>query len=47
MDWIMVFSADKLVMSFLTLCMIRESMVLFLPNTVAGPHGWLIDTQDR
>jgi len=44
MDWMTFISADKLVLSFLVCFAIRESMIWFLPDEIAGPGGWLVDT---
>ena len=44
MDWMTFFSADKLVYSFLAVFTIREAMILMLPDEIAGPGGWLVDT---
>ncbi|MFN0116618.1 MAG: hypothetical protein ACKVPY_18260 [Paracoccaceae bacterium] len=37
-------SFDEIVGSFLACLILREAMILALPDTVAGPGGWLIDT---
>jgi hypothetical protein len=37
-------SFDEIVGSFLVCLMIREVMILTLPDRIAGPGGWLIDT---
>jgi hypothetical protein len=37
-------SFDEIVGSVLVCLIIREVMVLALPDSVAGPGGWLIDT---
>ncbi len=47
MDWFEVFSADKLMASFLSLCLIREAMIAFLPESLVGPGGRLIDTDSN
>lgn len=44
MDWMTLFSADKLAMSFLAVFTIREAMIYMLPDEIAGPGGWLVDT---
>lgn len=44
MDWMTVISADKLVLSFLAVFAIRETMIYALPDAIAGPGGWLVDT---
>jgi len=46
MDWLAFFSADKLVLSFLVVYSIRQSMIVFLPDDVAGPGGWLVNTAE-
>ena len=46
MDLIEILSADKLALSFLTLFLVRHSMIVMLPDAVAGPGGWFIDTQN-
>ena len=35
---------DQLMLSFLACYVIREMMIMFLPDAVAGPGGWLVDT---
>lgn len=35
---------DHLALSFLACVMIREVMVMALPDHIVGPGGWLIDT---
>lgn len=37
-------SFDSIVMSAITCLAIREVMLAFLPDRIAGPGGWLIDT---
>ena len=44
MDWMTFISADKLALSFLAVFTIREAMILMLPDEIAGPGGWLVDT---
>jgi len=44
MDWMTFISADKLMLSFLAVFTIRETMILTLPDAIAGPGGWLVDT---
>ena len=46
MDLVEFLSADKLALSFLTLFLIRHSMIVMLPDAVAGPGGWLVDTHN-
>jgi hypothetical protein len=35
---------DQLIFAAATCILLREAMVAFLPDTVAGPGGWLVDT---
>lgn len=44
MDWIMSITFDQIILSFLTVFAIRQSMIIALPNSIAGPGGWLVDT---
>lgn len=36
---------DQLALAGLTVLAIREAMIAFLPDTIAGPGGWLVDTR--
>ena len=38
-------SADQIMLSFLAIFVIREGMIAFLPDGIAGPGGWLVDTK--
>ncbi|SFD05168.1 hypothetical protein [Tropicimonas isoalkanivorans] len=44
MEWLSQLTVGELIMSFLLCCVIHEFLVAILPDTVAGPGGWLIDT---
>ena len=35
---------DQVAMSIMTVIAIREAMIVLLPNSIAGPEGWLINT---
>ncbi len=35
---------DALVFSAMTCILLREAMIVFLPDSVAGPGGWLVNT---
>lgn len=35
---------DQLALSFMTVIAVREAMIMFLPDRVAGPGGWLVNT---
>ncbi|MEM9342457.1 MAG: hypothetical protein AAGA87_05385 [Pseudomonadota bacterium] len=39
-------SFDNVMMSLITCLIVREIMLVALPDEVAGPGGWLIDTGD-
>ncbi|MCO8145327.1 hypothetical protein NHN26_08820 [Rhodovulum tesquicola] len=44
LDRIATISFDQIALSLLTVVLLREGMILVLPDSVAGPGGWLIDT---
>lgn len=44
MDYLAHVSFDNLVSAFVTCLVIREVMIFALPDRIAGPGGWLIDT---
>ncbi|GAA0284989.1 hypothetical protein [Rhodovulum strictum] len=44
LDWFATITFDQIALSLVTLSLLREAMVLALPDSVAGPGGWLIDT---
>ena len=35
---------DQLVLAAMGCIAVREAMIVFLPDRVAGPGGWLVDT---
>lgn len=35
---------DQIAMAVMATIALREAMIIVLPNSVAGPGGWLIDT---
>jgi hypothetical protein len=35
---------DALVFSAMTCILLREAMIVLLPDSIAGPGGWLVDT---
>ena len=43
----MMLSFDLLLASFLTCVVLRDVFVLVLPDRVAGPGGWLVNTGRR
>jgi hypothetical protein len=38
---------DAIVFSLMTCILVREAMIALLPDTIAGPGGWLVDTRDE
>lgn len=44
MDWLSTISFDQIGLSFLTVFFVRETLVFILPDHIAGPEGWFIDT---
>jgi hypothetical protein len=47
MDQIFAVSFDNLVMASLTCLILREVFLFTLPDHVAGPGGWLINTEPK
>ena len=43
----MMLSLDLVLASFLTCVVLRDVFVLVLPDRVAGPGGWLVNTGRR
>lgn len=44
MDWLFSVSFDNIVMSAISCLVLREVFILTLPDHIAGPGGWLIDS---
>ncbi len=44
MSFLSQISFDEIVASLLACLVLREVMILTLPDRVAGPGGWLINT---
>ncbi len=44
MQYLAQITFDDIVMSLLVCAVLREAMILALPDRIAGPGGWLIDT---
>ena len=43
----MLFNAitfDQIVLALMATISLRELLILFLPDRIAGPGGWLVDT---
>ncbi|MGB7263546.1 MAG: hypothetical protein WBC68_15900 [Albidovulum sp.] len=47
MQFFSQFSFDEIAASFLACMLLRELMILGLPDNVAGPGGWLVDTGEE
>tara|TARA_B100000949_G_C14112423_1_gene378964 strand:- start:231 stop:434 length:204 start_codon:yes stop_codon:yes gene_type:complete len=47
MWWISEISLGDVIVTFLACCLLHELLVLCLPDRIAGPGGWLINTDDR
>lgn len=45
MEWMLTVSFDTLLLSAITCLMIREALIIALPDSIAGPGGTFIDTQ--
>lgn len=44
MEFLAQISFDEVVAAFVTCLVIREVLIFVLPDHIAGPGGWLIDT---
>lgn len=47
MSFLSSISFDEVAASLLLCLVVRELMILALPDHVAGPGGWLIDTGEE
>ncbi|SNS53035.1 hypothetical protein [Tropicimonas sediminicola] len=47
MAWLSQITVGEVIMTFLACCLIHETLVVVLPDHLAGPGGWLIDTGDQ
>lgn len=47
MDWLFTISFDNIVMSAITCLVLREVFIAALPDSIAGPGGWLIDLDEE
>jgi hypothetical protein len=47
MSFLTQFSFDEIAASLLACLVIRELMILALPDRIAGPGGWLVDTGEE
>lgn len=44
MEWLSRITVGEVIMAIYACCLIHEGLVLSLPDSIAGPGGWLIDT---
>lgn len=44
MEWLAQISIGDLFTAFFATCIVHETLIAFLPDRVAGPGGWLLDT---
>lgn len=47
MEFLNSITFDQIALSLMTLGLLREAMIITLPNAVAGPGGWLVDTGEE
>ncbi|WP_176438438.1 hypothetical protein [Actibacterium lipolyticum] len=47
MDLFTNITFDQIALTVLTLGVVREAMIQVLPNDVAGPGGWLVNTGEE
>ncbi|SPH17488.1 hypothetical protein DEA8626_01011 [Defluviimonas aquaemixtae] len=47
MHFLTQISFDEIAASLLACLLLRELMILGLPDSVAGPGGWLVDTGEE
>ena len=40
-------TVDQVILATMAVLALREAMVLLLPDRVAGPGGWLVDTGEE
>jgi hypothetical protein len=43
-DWLAGITVGEVILAWLTCCLVHELLVALLPDRIAGPGGWLIDT---
>ena len=42
-----IITFDQVVLAAMACIGLREAMIIMLPDTIAGPGGWLVDTQEE
>ncbi len=40
-------TVDQVILATMAVLAIREAAILFLPDRIAGPGGWLVDTGEE
>lgn len=45
MTWLSNVTFDQLLLTAVVCLSLREAMILFLPDRIAGPGGWLVDVR--
>ncbi len=38
---------DQVILAAMACIGLREAMIMFLPDNIAGPGGWLVDTGEE
>ncbi len=47
MEWLSQVTVGEVIMTFLACCLVHETLVAVLPDRIAGPGGWLINTDPK
>ncbi len=47
MTWLNTVTIDQIALSLMAVGLLREAMIYTLPDTIAGPGGWLVDTGEE
>ncbi|MHC0052602.1 hypothetical protein [Actibacterium sp. D379-3] len=47
LNWMATITCDQIILSAICCCAVGEMMIHLLPDAVAGPGGWLVDTGDN
>lgn len=47
MEFLSSITFDQIAFSLMTLGLLREAMIVTLPDAIAGPGGWLVDTDPK
>jgi len=46
-DFLTTVTLGDAILSFLACCLLHEAAIALLPDRIAGPGGWFIDTSRR